>query len=109
MAKVLVTGANRGLGLEFARQYLAKGDFVFATCRNPERASALKNLKDSFPDKLSILPLDVSDEYSVISLYKKISAQTETLDILINNAGVSNISVEEEESIESMMRVFRTN
>lgn len=109
MAKVLVTGANRGLGLEFVRQFLAKGDFVFATCRNPEGANALKNLKDSFPDKLSVFPLDVADEYSVISLSKKVLAQTETLDILINNAGVSNIGVEDEESIESMVRVYRTN
>ena len=43
MARVVVTGSNRGIGLELVRQQLARGDQVYATCRNPETATELIN------------------------------------------------------------------
>ena len=43
-AAILITGANRGLGFEFASQYLAEGWRVFAACRNPDAASATRNM-----------------------------------------------------------------
>ena len=58
---LLITGANRGLGLEFARQYLVDGWQVYAACRDPNSASELHRLVDASGDKLRILALDVTD------------------------------------------------
>ena len=65
MKTILITGANRGLGLEFARQYLESKHRVFATCRRPQKADALKELQERHADHLSVLPLDVADEASI--------------------------------------------
>src|SRR3546814_20586044 len=64
MRRVLLTGANRGIGLEFARQLLDAGDRVIATCRHPGQASVLNALVASHPNRLHILPLDVASEPS---------------------------------------------
>jgi NAD(P)-dependent dehydrogenase (short-subunit alcohol dehydrogenase family) len=77
---VLVTGANRGLGLEFARQYAADGWNVIATARNPERADELKALP------VEVATLDVADPASIDALAR--SLQGRPIDLLINNAGI---------------------
>jgi len=87
METVLITGANRGIGLELARQYLKKPVRVIATSRAPESAPALSELKQSYPGTLQILPLEVTDERSVQTLVA--SLRGTTIDVLINNAGVS--------------------
>ena len=61
MPTALITGANRGLGFEFARQYLADGWNVYAACRDPNSASELRRLADASGHKLQILALDVTD------------------------------------------------
>src|SRR5574337_539075 len=81
MATVVVTGASRGLGLEFVRQYAADGDRVIAACRHPESAVALKGVKGD----VKLVPLDVADAGSIHALSDVIN---EPIDILINNAGV---------------------
>lgn len=83
--KYLVTGANRGLGLEFTRQLAARGDQVIATCRNPEQADALQELAKSGDQIEAVLQLDITDAQSVDAFTKALTA--ETLDVLINNAG----------------------
>ena len=65
MPSTLITGANRGLGLEFARQYLADGWQVYAACRDPQSASDLRRLADANDQKLRIIALDVTDSTSV--------------------------------------------
>ena len=60
----IVTGANRGLGLEFVRQLLARGDHVLAACRQPGRATDLNALAGEHPGRLHLLPLDVADARS---------------------------------------------
>lgn len=82
MATVLVTGANRGLGLEFARQYAADGWRVIATCRDPANASELAGLQGN----IRIEALDVNDFNAVDALAEKLSDVC--IDILINNAGI---------------------
>jgi NAD(P)-dependent dehydrogenase (short-subunit alcohol dehydrogenase family) len=82
MPSVLVTGSNRGIGLEFVRQYAADGWRVFATCRKPAEAAQLRKIKGD----VRVHALDVTDDAQVASLAGELRA--EPLDILINNAGV---------------------
>jgi NAD(P)-dependent dehydrogenase (short-subunit alcohol dehydrogenase family) len=86
MPSTLITGANRGLGFEFARQYLADGWQVYAACRNPQSASELRRLADASDDKLQILALDVIDPVSVQAAAAKLDRQA--IDLLLNNAGI---------------------
>ncbi|HEU4969536.1 SDR family oxidoreductase [Sphingomonas sp.] len=80
MPTALITGANRGIGLEFARQYTADGWTVIATARHPEAADELKQLG------ADILPLDAADPASIDALAASLSSRT--LDVMIANAGV---------------------
>lgn len=87
---ILVTGGTRGIGLEFARQYLMKGQRVFVASRRPERSEQVKQLKVEFDDRLSIHRLDVSEGRSRQQLCEQLSEEIETLDLLINNAGIAS-------------------
>ena len=86
----LITGANRGIGLEFARQLLARGEHVVATCRHPGKATALNALAGEYPGRLHVLPLDVADPKSRASLVHDLPLVLgdDRLDLLVNNAGV---------------------
>ena len=86
----LVTGANRGLGLEFVRQLLARGERVVATCRHPGRATALNALAGEYPGRLHVLPLDVALARSREELLRELPLVLEGahIDLLINNAGL---------------------
>jgi len=83
MATVLITGANRGIGLEFARQYVEDGWRVIATSRTPETAEALRSLGDA----VALHRLDVADFAAVAALGSELGR--ETIDVLIANAGVA--------------------
>ena len=84
----LVTGASRGLGLEFVRQLLARGDHVIAACRHPGKASDLNRLAGDHPGRLHVLPLDVADEKSRNAFAHELPLVADGIDLLINNAGV---------------------
>ena len=84
MTNVLVTGANRGIGLGLVRHHLAAGDGVIACCRKPSEATALNALKN---ERLRIVTLDVTSDASVAALKKTVGDQP--IDILYNNAGIS--------------------
>lgn len=86
MTVTLITGANRGIGLEHVRQSLAAGESVIAACRNPDGASVLDALKAKFPEHLTIEQLDVSEDTSVAALAAKLKGRP--IDALINNAGI---------------------
>lgn len=86
MPTVLITGTNRGIGLEFVRQYAMNGWRVHACCRNPASADALNRLAAQYPDRISIHALDVVDHPQIEQLAETLS--TESIDLLINNAGV---------------------
>ncbi len=86
---IFITGANRGIGLEFVRQFLERGERVFATARKPEEADDLKALKDKYPDHLTVVQLDVIDDDSIASAAKAVAEHTDSLDLLINNAGIN--------------------
>jgi NAD(P)-dependent dehydrogenase (short-subunit alcohol dehydrogenase family) len=84
----LVTGANRGIGLEFVRQLLARGDRVVATCRHPGKATSLNTLAGEYPGRLRVLPLDVASDKSRAELVRELPLVCERVDLLVNNAGV---------------------
>jgi NAD(P)-dependent dehydrogenase (short-subunit alcohol dehydrogenase family) len=85
---VLVTGANRGLGLEFVRQYAQASWKTYAACRLPKSAKELKALQDQHAGRITILSLDVTDAASVRTAAEKLRG--EPIDLLLNNAGVGS-------------------
>ena len=105
---VFITGANRGIGLEFTRRFLIAGAKVIASCRYPDKADALHSLQTKYPQMLSLLPLDMLDENAIQQIGNEVA---EPIDILILNAGISgqrgvtigNIN------LANMRQVFTTN
>ena len=85
MSTVLITGANRGLGLEFTKQYAEDGWTVIAATRDPKRAEELNTLAAEHKS-IEVVALDVSKDSSVAEFRKQIGSRA--IDILINNAGV---------------------
>lgn len=83
---VLVTGANRGIGLEFVRHYADAGYAVIATARNPASADDLRALADDNP-KITVEELDVNDFTEIDALALKYEGSA--IDVLINNAGIT--------------------
>jgi NAD(P)-dependent dehydrogenase (short-subunit alcohol dehydrogenase family) len=86
MANVLITGSNRGIGLELARTYAKAGDRVFAFTRSPADAKALNDLAASSGGKVTVHAMDVGDGASIAAGAKAVG--DEPIDIVINNAGV---------------------
>ncbi|MGD0959290.1 MAG: SDR family oxidoreductase [Methylomonas sp.] len=82
---ILITGANRGLGLEFSRQYAEAGWRVIAACRNPSAAHELQVLAEEYAG-LQIEALEVTDFAQIDALSQKLAE--ESIDVLLNNAGV---------------------
>ena len=85
MQTILITGANRGLGLEFSRQYALVGWRVIAACRQPEKAEALLALSQKHKN-VSIHALDVADFSQVDAL--SLALKDFEIDVLLNNAGI---------------------
>ena len=100
MNKVLITGANRGIGLELARQLVDRGDQVIAVCR--QSAGQLSDL-----DLNVIEGIDVNDPESVRGLQN--NPEIEGLDWLINNAGILSVETLESLDFDAMERQFSVN
>jgi NAD(P)-dependent dehydrogenase (short-subunit alcohol dehydrogenase family) len=84
---VLVTGSNRGIGLELVRQYAARGWTVIATARKPAEAAELQKIAAAHPSTVVLEPLDVADAASVDALARKLAGRP--IDVLLHNAGIS--------------------
>jgi len=95
---ILITGANRGLGLEHAKQYAAAGHKVIGTARKPEQATKLK------ATGAQVVKLDITNDEDIANLAKTLSGKK--IDILLNNAGYANRG---EVTREALIRCFDVN
>ncbi|GJP52896.1 hypothetical protein CLOM_g12059 [Closterium sp. NIES-68] len=89
----LVQGASRGIGLELARQLLQRSadSHVIATCRDPAAAAPLRELQRSSGDRLTVFPLDVTDEASIEGAARHVAATWGHLNLLINASGLLHV------------------
>ncbi|GGB83184.1 short-chain dehydrogenase [Flavobacterium suaedae] len=100
MKKVLITGANKGIGLEMSKQLAQQGYYVYMGSRNLENGlAAVKKLKAQGIDKVEAIQLDVTSQESVQNARTEIGKKTDVLDILINNAGINGIEFVNEKPI----------
>lgn len=88
--RILITGSNRGVGLALVKEFLKRGANVIAACRKPDAASDLNQLKAVNSNSLTIVQLDINDEESISSAAQSISERFNSLDVLINNAGINS-------------------
>jgi NAD(P)-dependent dehydrogenase (short-subunit alcohol dehydrogenase family) len=88
MRRVVVTGANRGLGLEFARQLAAAGDEVVATARQPKTADDLNKLASRSGGLVTVVRLDIGDQSDIEAAALHVGERFDAVDVLINNAGI---------------------
>ncbi|HYQ45940.1 MAG TPA: SDR family oxidoreductase [Polyangiaceae bacterium] len=89
MENILVTGANRGIGLALTRRFLELGQRVFAGVRNPDSARALADLPPALRERLTLIALEVTSDESVRQAAARVKSFTPRLDVLVNMAGVS--------------------
>lgn len=85
MPSILITGANRGIGLTFVKQYAAHGWRIFACCRNVDDAAALNVVAAAAGENVTVHPLDVTDAASVAALADALP--NDAIDVLLNSAG----------------------
>lgn len=86
MKTTLITGANRGIGLEFSRQFAADGWCVLACSRHPEKSDALNKLAAKYPEQITVHALDVADHEQIKRMAQTLA--NKSIDLLISNAGV---------------------
>jgi len=112
MKKALITGANKSIGFETARQLLQNGYFVFLGSRNLDNGlRAVEKLKAEGFTNVEVVQLDVTNDESVKMARIEIGKKTEVLDVLINNAGINGgwPQAALEASIDQFKQVFETN
>lgn len=112
MRKVLITGANKGLGFELAKYLLVQGYFVYLGCRNTELGQiAIKTLRDGCLNNCELLEIDVSNQNSISEAGRRLARTTDVLDILINNAGILGRRQNPDDplTIKDVRQVFETN
>lgn len=110
MKTALVTGANKGIGLEVVKQLLERNFNVILTSRNRDKGlRAIENLKNH-EEKLFFVQMDVGDEDSIIKAVKEVQSKNIKIDVIVNNAGVllDSESINEVSS-EKILTTFRVN
>lgn len=106
MPTILITGASRGIGLGLAQEFAARDWDVIATCRDPAAATALRELAAANP-RVTVEALDVCDFAAVEAFAGKLGPRA--IDVLVNNAGISQRSPFGELDYDAWRRVMETN
>ena len=119
MRRILITGSNRGIGLELVERYLQQDDtLIFATCRHIGSAAELEVLAEQHPGRVKIIQLDVINQQSIDESVRQISLTADGLEMIVNNAGIlpGGIAAMEASSAKfgflnanAMQEVFRVN
>jgi NAD(P)-dependent dehydrogenase (short-subunit alcohol dehydrogenase family) len=112
MKTVLITGANKGIGFETAKQLAQSGYFVYAGSRNKVKGEdAIKRLKDMGISNVAFIELDVTDIDSIQKARQALESDIGSLDVLINNAGISGDLPQNISSLkmDNLRKVFDTN
>ncbi len=112
MKKVLITGANKSIGFETARQLLQKGYYVYLGSRDLKNGQeAVEKLKAGGFNEVEAIQIDVSNSESVKAARTEVGKKTEVLDVIINNAGITGGMPQSalEASIDQFKKVFDTN
>jgi NAD(P)-dependent dehydrogenase (short-subunit alcohol dehydrogenase family) len=94
MANVMITGGNRGIGFEFVRRYLERKDTVIATYRDNKRAQEIIALETRGYDDIIPVQMEVKDAASIGACFDTVAERVGHLDILINNAGMGDNSID---------------
>lgn len=100
MKSVLITGANKSIGLETARQLLQKGFYVYLGSRDLQNGlEAVAKLKGEGLTNAEVIQIDVTNQESINSAHAEISKKTKVLDVLINNAGISGLTFDSDGNV----------
>ncbi len=105
MARILITGTSKGIGYDATLVLARAGHEVVATMRNPD-ASDLEKIATEAKLPVSVLPMDVDDDASVAELFGQVG---DSIDVLVNNAGIFSINAVEDESFDRFRQVMETN
>src|SRR5262245_25798761 len=100
---ILITGCSSGIGAALAKELYRRGNRVFATARKPETLAPLAAMG------LDTHPLDVNDDAAIAALMSRLQDEAGQLDILINNAGFSQVGAVVDLSREDLRRQYETN
>jgi NAD(P)-dependent dehydrogenase (short-subunit alcohol dehydrogenase family) len=112
MKTVLITGANKGIGFETAKQLAQRGYFVYLGSRNKTKGlEAINKLKDGGISNVELVEIDVTDINSVKRAKQELETRMAALDVLINNAGIAGEQPQHisGDGIENLRKIFETN
>ena len=109
MASVLITGTSKGIGLEAALAFARKGHKVYATMRNPVRDTELAQRSTAEKLPIVISTMDVDSDDSVRSSFAAVAKAGQTIDVLVNNAGIERAGSVEELPLAEFRAVMETN
>ena len=109
MKSVIITGANRGIGLDTTLSFARAGYKVYATMRNPEKADTLHEKIENESLNVIMMAMDVNSDESVTSCISKIHEDNGVVDVIINNAGIERHGAIEEMELSVFKEVMETN
>ena len=109
MAKVLITGTSSGIGYQTALVLARAGHAVYATMRNLDRGSALRNTAEQEQLPISIIKMDVDSDESVEAATSSVRAQAGSIDVLVNNAGIERSGSIEGLALDDFKATMETN
>jgi len=110
MKNIIITGSSSGFGLKAAKDFVDRGNNVFATMRNPDAKNAEKKAElEAYSDHINVVDMDVTSDESVTAAIDTILAEAGTIDVLINNAGIMYIGITEAYSVEQARFQMETN